>query len=189
MKTRKRKNKGGRPRKEGPREGNGRRDRKFVATESAQAATATAFEARERIYGMTKEQARDVRATSVIGRMEMENRLSRDQTDAARRYLEVRNAFQRAMGIKPEYVDPPKEGAGDGKQTYEQWCQAKRADHALMEEIIAEACSEAKTDLPRKALDMIVTRDIAVPPLEGDLRMVLNRLHRGLFAERRRKAA
>ena len=192
MKSRKRKNKGGRPRKEGPREADGRRDRKFVAAENAEAAkaiTVTATEARQRIYGMTKDQARDPRATSVIGRMEMQGRLTRHQTDAAQRYLEIRNAYQRAMGITPEYVEPRREGPSGFSASPEAIVAHARTAHDDMDALIAEVCTEEKTMLPRKALDVIVVRDIEMPPLDGVLRLVLNRLHRGLFAERKRRAA
>lgn len=190
MPVRKRKkSKAGRPRKEGPREANGQRVRSYVKAESERSAVETAIEARKRVFGMTEAQAKDPDAGSVIGRMRMEGRLSRDQLDAAQRFIEVTNGWQRSIDSKPHHNQPRAEVTPDGEQTHEDWCQDKRKAFADMQAALEEVCQETRSQLPRKALDMIVLRDIEVPHFDGELRTALNRLHRHFFERRSKKAA
>lgn len=185
----KKRNRTGPKRKAGPREPNGRRERNYVVREQEQSAVSVAIEARKRIFGMTEQQARQQDAATVIGRMHMEGRLSREQVDTATRVLEVRNAWQRAMGVARDFVEPRPETAGSGQQTPDEWAKARKDDYAAMKAVIEEACYQYRTRLPEKAIELFVFRDIEAPFMDGELRTTLNMLHRHFFIARRQKAA
>jgi hypothetical protein len=183
MVKKRKKRRGGRPRKQGvAREPNGRVSRSPDASRSFR----EAILARTRLFGVTENQAADAMAGTVIGRMVLQKALSRDQFYAAQKYIEVRHAYLRAIGAKPDFREPLPDTEGDGD--YESFCRRARSIFASMQEVITELCIEQRSPAPASALDIFITRDTYLPHLEGDLRLALNRLARYFF-EGRQKAA
>src|SRR5690606_18937220 len=94
----------GRPKKEGVmREPNGRRSRAKEHPAKA------AIDARMRIFNLTKDQAMDQKAATNLGRLAMMGRadgLSQDQYEAALRYLDVRNDYQKSLLSPGAYFEP-----------------------------------------------------------------------------------
>jgi hypothetical protein len=169
--------KGGRPRMNGPREPNGRLDRKWRETESAREARQTVTEARQRVYGLSEGDARKEEAMTVLGRLSLTGEVSNEQLDAAKRWQEIRNRYRLAMGIAPDYAEPGPETEGSGLML-DEWVHRVRAQYRLMCEELDQLCIELRSPAPKAALDVIVVRDVEMPELVGALRLALNSLAR-----------
>jgi hypothetical protein len=181
---------GGRPRKIGvPREPSGKVERKFATQLAAESATKTAREARMRIYGVTKQNAIQPTAATVIGRMFLAGKLTAEQRDVADKYLALRNGYHRAMGAVPDYVEPPpsedpeieapkEDATGDSRMTFDEFCLVARDRYDKMQGSLQALAQEVRSPAPLSALDIFVVRDIHMAELEGDLRLALNCLHR-----------
>lgn len=168
----------GRPRLEGPREPNGRVNRTWQANESERAATQSAREARQRLFGVREEYAHLPEAMTVLGRLKLVEVISPEQYDAARRYQETRVRYQRAIGATPDYDEPaPDVWDRTGADPVE-WAANARERHAEMMAVLADLCQEIRSPAPKAALDVIVHRDIEMPELNGALRLALNALDR-----------
>ena len=164
---------GGRPRKDGPREPNGRLDR----AEGKRSAVRTATEARQRLFGLPAAVASQPDAMTVLGRLKLAGEVSPDQADAARRYQELRVRYQRAIGVTPDYSEPAPEEASSGAN-FEEWVAATKDQHKAMMDCLADLCCEVRSPAPKAALDVIVHRDIDMYELRGALRLALNALAR-----------
>lgn len=182
MTLKRKKRKGGRPRKQNvPREANGRVSRTYAAASAYKAA----IEARARIFGLSEKDASDQKAGTVVGRMALSGTISQDQYEAAQKYTEVRNAYLRAIYAKQDYKEPRPEVEGDGD--YESFCRRAREIYDGMQDALRELCIEQRSPGPVSALDNFINRDVFLANLEGDLRLALNRLSR-LFFEGRKKS-
>jgi hypothetical protein len=175
----------------GPREPNGRASRKIADVQSRdwlaeKEARSVAVEARQRVFGVTEEEAKDPHAGTLLGRMLQRGELSQAQMDAANRYIEVKTSFQRSIGCPPVHDQTRPEG--ETTRTYEEICAEARRKYEDTMDIVKEACHEARSEGPRTALENIVLRDIQMPFLNGHLRSVLNRLHAHFFAISRKAA-
>lgn len=170
--------KGGRPRIQGvEREPNGR-PRRTIASARLYKET---IENRAQRFGLSVDEASDAMAGTVVGRLVLQELLSRDQYRAAERYIEVRNAYLRAMEIKQDFREPPAEVEGDGD--YEGFCARAKDIHKRMMDALAELCREQHSPAPLSALDVILVRDVEMPEMVGDLRLALNCLARHFFGE------
>ena len=168
--------KGGRPRRlDVEREPNGRASRAMI---SARAYRQT-IESRAMRHGLTYDQARDDRAGTVVGRLAIQELISKDQFRAAQNYLEVRDAYQRAIGAPQDHRQPPPEQEGSGD--YEDFCERAKAIHGRMLDALTDMCIELRTPAPMSALDVMVVRDVDMPEMVGDLRLALNCLARHFF--------
>ena len=165
----------GRPRLDGPREPNGRLLRGWQVEETERAATQVAVDARMRLYGLTEAMARQGEAGTEVGRMKLIGALSQDQYDASQRYLETVNAYQRAIGAKPDYTQPRDDGGGS-VGTYEEFCRTARSNYEAMQHALRDLMIEVRSPAPVSALDVFVAKDVYMPELEGDLRLALNTL-------------
>jgi hypothetical protein len=174
----------GRKRKTGPREANGRLKRSYVSAREEAENAAVALEARKRIFGLSERQARDPLASTVVGRLCLTGGITMAQHDAALRWLQTRNAYQRALAAKTDYTEPKPEVSGTG--TYEDFCAAARKRHADMERALSDHMVEARSPGGKAALDVIVRRDIDMPELYGDLRLALNCLARHFLEGKQR---
>lgn len=167
----------GRAMQAGPREPNGRLDRKWLAAESERSATSVAVEARMRLYGLPEAVARQGEAGTVIGRMRLSGALSQGQYEATLRYVKTVNAYRKAIGSTPDFDEPRDEGGGTGA-SYEEFCRTARTNFDAMQDSLRDLMIELRSPSPVAALDAFVMRDVYVASLEGDLKLAANRLVR-----------
>lgn len=165
------------------RERNGRLSR----AGSADRMRLTVVQARQRVHGMTKEEAEQPIADDFIGRLMRSGEVSTHQYQAALQYEQDVLDFRRTIHT------PKAAGAVDlngvhGKPTISEESQIERSQKIKDKfERMQAAIREAQTGLRGVsnlggALDAIVMRDCFAPHLVGDLREALNVLvrHYGL---------
>lgn len=170
------KRRSGRPRIQGvAREANGRVSRSQGEMRSYRAA----IMARVSKFGVTEKQATDARSGSVVGRMALQGVLSPDQYNAAMKYIQTRHAYLRAISAKTDFKEPLPEVEGEGD--YEEFCRRARIRYGQMQDAITDLCVELRSPAPAAALEVFIGRDVYLPELEGDLKLVLNRLARLFF--------
>jgi len=133
---------------------------------------------RMRLFGLTEKDARDQKASTFIGRLQLTKAVSQAQYDAAQTWLEVREHYQRA--IKSPDALRSSGGGGDGGESpsYASWCQQaiKRYD-AAQKAIMAEQKVYANRGRNLfAAVDYVVGRNEAHWHLVGDCRLALNAL-------------
>ena len=133
---------------------------------------------RMRLFGLTEKDARDQKAATFIGRLQLTKVVSQVQYDASQEYLSAREAFQRAI----KSPDALRSGSGGGDQgesdTYAEWCQrAIKRFEAAKKAVMDEQCILANRGRNLFAgLDYIVCRDEQQWHLVGDCRLALNAL-------------
>lgn len=179
----------------GPREPNGRLSRRKAHVLSREAmaakeARSVVVAARMRMFGLSEARASTQEGGPVIGRMLLREELDDDQAEAAARYLEIRNAYHRAIGaVSDTGRAPPPEEEGEG--TYEDFCYRARKRWSAAEGVIRDVMQEQRSPAPASALEHFIVRDMYVPELVGPLREALNALHRHFVRgdRSRRKAA
>jgi len=170
----------GRKRKNGPREPNGRLNRAWLVNQDERSAMEPAVTARRRLYGLDETQAKQPEAGYTIGRLVLNRVLRKDQGEAAKRYLEVRNAYQRAIGAVPDFTQP-REGfnpSDDPETAWERFCTAARRSQAAMSECLLALMQSERSPAPVAALDAFLVKDVHVAELLGALRLALNALGR-----------
>lgn len=102
MKALSRKRKGGRPRKAGPRYANGNRKESFVKEETEKEARSVVIDARQRIFGMTEDQAKSDLAGTLLGRLYMAKHITKQQFEAGERYAhDVWRYSVTVLGVTP----------------------------------------------------------------------------------------
>ncbi|MBX5131620.1 hypothetical protein HJB80_02795 [Rhizobium lentis] len=139
-----------------------------------------AKEARMRLHGVSKEDASQPEAGTVIGRMKLSGELSKAQYDGLIRYSMTRERYMIAMGVPDSLrtraggvmnVAPDESDIG----AVEAWGRVHNA--------VSEAQRQSNGNLVA-ALNFMVTRDEYYPHMVGDLRVVSNALvrHYGIDA-------
>lgn len=94
---------------------------------------------RMRLFGLSEVDARDQKASTFIGRLQLTKAISQAQYDAAQEYLSVYEAFQRAVK-SPDALRSSSGGGDQGESpTYANWCRGaiarkEAADKAIMTE-------------------------------------------------------
>lgn len=133
---------------------------------------------RMRLFGLTEKDARDQKASTFIGRLQLTKAISQAQYDAAQEYLSVYEAFQRAVK-SPDALRSSNGGGDQGESdSYASWCakaieRKETADKAVM----AEQCIIANRGRNLiAALDYLVRRGEQHWHLVGDCRLALNAL-------------
>lgn len=171
---------GGRPRKIGaPRDGAGRIDRNWIKDESERNAMSVALEARMRIFGVDAEAAKQPNITDVLERMVINKALDRRQADALIAFRTAHNAYQRAIGAKPDTgTEPRPEIAGSG--TWEDFVASSVARWERMKDAIErlrrQQASYGHQCKPWAALTCFVVWNQHDHKLTGDLRVAANAL-------------
>lgn len=178
--ARKLKKRRGRPSKPGLREPNGRVSRAKVPRDPFPAQTA--LDARAKHNRLTADQAKDPRAATYIGRLNMLGRkdgLSDDQYQAAIIFLQIRNNYQKSLlspGAYYESLGLPSDMFNT--EDYADRCtQAKLRYEAAMG-CVTEAQFDNKCENLYAALQYVIIDGLELPHLLGATRMVLNALHR-----------
>lgn len=164
----------GRPKIEGSaREPNGRVSR------AKQPADVVALEARRRHLGLPKEKLRDQKAGTFIGYLNLIGKsdgLSDDQYDAAIEYLDLRNAYLRAIQAPGRIMDGTGSPTMEITQAYEDWANRTKDQYAECRKAIQEAQNEHRRANLWAALDYCIERDERHHHMIGDLRLLCNAL-------------
>lgn len=160
------------------REPNGRRSRALDAQNEHQ----VAIETRQRLFGLSEQDARDQKAATVLGRLYLTGELGKKpgcdaMWEAAQDLIRLRDAYHRA--IKAPDALKNAVGAGGGLEetdSYAIWCRRvidryQGCIKAISDENAIHA--NRGTNL-HAAIDYIVFRDANLPHLVGDLRIALN---------------
>jgi hypothetical protein len=174
-------------RRKADREANAR----MADNETSVEAMATVLAARWRVHGITAEHAKDPLAGSAVGRLCLSDQISRDQYDAAIRYLDVLGSYEKALLLrtgKPSESKGSPHGLGDSPE-YIDWCQAQIERWDEVTTLLTELMYSLRSPGPRAALDVVVVRDVDMPELAADLRLALNALARHFSIGRGAKAA
>ena len=155
-------------------------DRRAAETEAE--ATDTAITARVRMFGVSREEAKQPTMGSVVGRMLRERVIRRDQHEAADRYFKALLRHQIAIGAVPAAREPRDEassgGGDDPEAAHQAFCVSARAEWHRVEAVVNRVTQEERSLAPKAALDLIVVQGIHDHRLVGPLRVVLNALGR-----------
>lgn len=170
----------GRPRMDNvPREPNGKVSRSGIDHEPA---NVVAITARARHTGLPVEKAKDQKAASFIGYLNLigsRDGLSDDQYEAATKYLTLRAAYLKAIKAPDRTLDNGIPGsAGDEiSDGYVEWCKRTRDRYGECRRAIQESQNETRENL-WSALDYCIIRDERHSHMIGGLRLVCNALAR-----------
>lgn len=143
---------------------------------------------RMRLFGLSEKDARDQKAGTFVGRLQLTGVISRQQYDAAIAYLEITEAYKRALGA-PDGLKSSDAKSGDRGETesYARWCAgAIEARDNARKAISAEQCiHENRGSALFAAVDYVVCRDQQMWHMVGDARIALNALahHFGLMGK------
>jgi hypothetical protein len=179
--------KGGRPRQEGPREPNGRLDRRWQAGESERSAVRTVLEARKRLWGLPEAVCAQPDAMTVLGRLKLAGRISPDEHDAAIKYALIRRDYQKAIAAQQEFNEPRPEENASGMD-FEEWVARSVGRYNECRECLQDLCGRIRNPAPKAALDVIVFRDVYLPDLVPFLALALRTLNETVFGKRRSEA-
>jgi len=176
----------GRPKKEGVmREPNGRRSRAKEHPAKA------AIDARMRIFNLTKDQAMDQKAATNLGRLAMMGRadgLSQDQYEAALRYLDVRNDYQKSLLSPGAYFEPNGSVDTSDPDQYSEWCKRVKKSYDAAHKAIQETQDQHRSENLWAALQFIIVQDEMMPHMLGAARLVCNALHRHFMLDNKGKS-
>lgn len=161
------------------REPNGRASRSGIDYGPADV---VALDARRRHYGLTRDQAKDQKAGTFIGRLNLEGRrdgLSNDQYEAACQFLSLYQAYQRSIQSPGRPLDSESGmGFAEITEAYEEWADRTRQSYLECREAVQEAQNEQRQANLWAALDLCIVQDQWLPHMLGDLRILCNALAR-----------
>ena len=160
---------------------------------------ADAIALRQRMFGISEQDARDQKAATYIGRLCLGGRkkttdgITEAQYEAAQEYLRCYHAFQRAVKSPDALRSGEGISLGIESEGYADWCKDKVERYRkLTDAIKAEQClHENRGANMFAAIHLILIRDETMPHLIGDLRLALNAIghHFGIIPKPRKKAA
>ncbi|MHA6731765.1 hypothetical protein [Devosia sp. A369] len=147
---------------------------------------------RMKMFGLSEADARDQKAGTFIGRLNLTDKkslISNAQYDAALAFLEVYDKYKRAIGA-PDALKQSggSSGGSQDSEEYAGWCQSAKAKYdAAIAAIRAEQEIHTGANL-YAALDYLVCRDEQHWHMVGDARLALNALahHFGLLSKPKR---
>lgn len=170
----------GRKRKQGVKRVNGRISQRKADVlarreETTAEVTATAREARMRVFGIASEDTMNPDTATVPGRLKRAKVINAGQLKAAYRYEACVSTYRSVIGV-------PSAGQGGHPAEFlaseqERYDRAKARYDGAMAAVLAENAIHKNRgcNMPA-ALELIVLRDQDVPHLHGDLRLALNAL-------------
>lgn len=151
----------------------------YYPGETEREATATAKDARVRLYGVPPELAVLPEIGTLIGRMYVGNVVTREQFEAARTWLQVRGAMLKAIAAPGTPVEP-RDGVGGGYPTGEAHEAAVRAATAKYDAIqswLLDTLGHMSLyEEMREALDVFLLVEQHVPRLVPALMRALDRI-------------
>ncbi|GAA5100749.1 hypothetical protein [Bartonella acomydis] len=140
------------------------------------------IEMRAKHFGLTIEEAKNPLASSYIGRLCLlgykQNALgiSKEQYEAAQRYLQIRNDYLCAKGLPHGYYDDFTHTPNEKAQ--QQWVQRTTDHYEKMQEVIKETQQQHRQYNLQAALQYLVVEDQPLSSLICALRLILNALHK-----------
>ena len=137
---------------------------------------------RMRLFGLTEKDARDQKASSVLGRLCLTGQLGKkphsdNMWEAAQELIRLREAYKRAIKAPDALRDGTGSGGDlDASPAYAIWCKAAVTKYEnAMKAITAEnALHENRGSNLHAAIDYIVFRDQEMHHMVGDVRIALN---------------
>lgn len=174
------KSKRGRPRMENAaREPSGRISRSGIDHGPADV---VALAARRRHLGITKDQAKDQKAGTFIGYLNLighTDGLSDHQYEGATNYLGLREAYLRAINAPGRVLDGATGmPATEITEAYEDWVSGTKQSYAACRDVIQTAQNEHRGCNLWAALDLCIHQDQHMSHMIGDLRLLTNALAR-----------
>lgn len=177
----------GRPKADGPREPSGRLSRSGIDHEPADKLgydmrLCRMAPTKEKPVGITADQARDQKAGTFIGYLNLigpRDGISESQYEGAQEYLRFRERLLRALKSPAAIYDPEARGSGDGEisEAYENWCKATVSEwNTLRNEIQAEQ-NYCRGNL-WAALQLALIEDKPMHHMVGEIRILCNVLAR-----------
>ena len=174
-----------------PRKSNVKRTKSGRASRAgAVPANMEAILTRMRIFGLSEQDARDQKAATFVGRMNLMDKkalISDAQYDAAIAYLDLRDKYLRAIGAPDASKQSGGATAGMSTDQHSSWCATQKAkfDGAVEAVRFEQGLHENRGANMYAALDYIVVRDEQHWHLVGDCRLALNALahHFGLLSK------
>lgn len=169
----------GRPRQDGAREPSGRLSRSGIDHGPADV---VALDARRRHLGLTQDQAKDQKAGTFIGYLNLigpRDGLSNDQYEGATNYINLHHAYLRAIGAPGRVIDA-EAGLSTGEETdaYIEWVGDAKQAYSECRKAIQEAQNGNRHANLWAALDLCVIQGQHVHHMIGDLRILCNSLAR-----------
>lgn len=145
---------------------------------------------RMRIFGLSEQDARDQKAATFIGRMNLMDKkalISDAQYDAAQTYLELRDKYMRAISAPDASKQSGGATAGMTSEEHSSWCQSQKAKYDAAIDAVRDeqGLHENRGANMWAALEYIVVRDEQHWHMVGDCRLALNALahHFGLLSK------
>ena len=142
---------------------------------------------RMRLFGLSEKDARDQKAATFVGRLQLTKAMTQVQYDAAQEYLRLREAYQRAIK-SPDALRTSNGGGDQGESpTYASWCKAVIGKWDALQKSIHQEQAIHRNANFWAALDYLVCRDEQHWHMVGDCRLALNACahHFGLMGKRR----
>lgn len=156
----------------------------------AEAANLEPILTRMRMFGLSEKDARDQKASTFVGRLQLQKVISAQQYDAAVEYLRVYDAYKRAIKAPDASRSSGGVGGGDNTVDYERWCHSVIGKYDGATEAIRseQNLHENRGSNLYAAIDYIVCRDEQQWHMVGDCRLALNALahHFGLMSKKRK---
>lgn len=176
---------GGRPRKKGKREANGKLSRRVEDKQARrsldeQAAMLTAREGRERVHGVRMTDSATDLAGSVAGRLYLKGGLTTGQLKAAWYLRDTYAAFQRAVDSPrpPKAVALGQSSGGEAPDVSAEQSARARKNWRTMTGLLQDENCVHRGAAIYAACDFIVLRDLDLPHLEDSLKLGLDAIAR-----------
>jgi hypothetical protein len=173
------KSKRGRPRKPGKRTASDRLSR-AVGTDLEHVEP---IQVRMRMYGLSEEDARDQKAGTVVGRLQLIGVLSEAQHQAATEYLRLYEAYKRALRAPDALRNGPTAGAdAQESEAYAKWCRSVIDKYTGTMGAIVVASERSRNANLYGAINSVLVKNEHWPHLFADLDVALTALvqHFGL---------
>lgn len=114
--------------------------------------------------------------------------LSQDQYEAALRYLDIRNDYQKSLLSPGAYFEANGSVDSNDPGAYEDWCKRVKSAFNSAQEAIQEAQNENRSENLWAGLQCIIINDEMMHHFLGSARLVCNALHRHFMLDNKRKS-
>lgn len=167
----------GRKRKAGPREPNGRPQRRSVGT-AEQDAMRTAIEYRQRVFGISPVDVRDQKAATLLGRLCLSGAVSEAQWQAGEDWLKLVNSVYSAVNAPRGFRTAGSMALALDEDAETERYRLIKARFDAANAAIEEHAPVVERIARMRVLTSVVVNEVDVPTLHGTLRMALNGLVR-----------
>lgn len=145
-------------------------------------ADVVALDARRRHMGLSRDQAKDQKAGTFIGYLNLIGRrdgISDDQYEAATQFMSLREAYLRAINAPGRVIDGEAgTPSSEPTEAYERWVEDTKASYEACRKAIQEAQNENRRANLWAALDHCIIQNRAFHHMIGDVRLLTNALAR-----------